>query len=241
MTTSAIVPEVTGIASLHPESLGDLAYRALRAGILSGTLAPGTELNEVRLSEQLGVSRTPLRDAIKRLDDVGLVEARPRRQARVRSFSPSDLTDIYNTRLGLEGAAVRLCTAGRISLEEPRRVLAELDALDSADASTIANLEHAFHSSLVDAAGNSALIRAYAAIGAQLQTALLYLRIYGPDHRSPDAVASAHRAIVEAIESGDERAALDAIQVHIRDATELALASLGADSAGLLRPTRDLY
>ena len=103
----------------------------------------------------------------------------------------------------------------------------------------IANLKHAFHAALVDPAVNSALSRAYSAIGAQMQTALA--ANYGPDHGTPGDIADSHLEIIDATELGDEAAAFDTIQAHILRAVEATLIVLDGDSSALLRPTRDLY
>src|SRR5436190_13925962 len=89
-------------------TLWQRVYDHLRAEILSGRLEPGAELAEVALSEQLGVSRGPLREAIGRLAAEGLVTVRPRRGAVVRSLSKEEFLELYQVREALETMAVRL-------------------------------------------------------------------------------------------------------------------------------------
>jgi DNA-binding GntR family transcriptional regulator len=98
----------------RPPKLGRVATYAgrslevLRTMILDGTLAPGERLNEVHLSQALGISRGPLREAIQRLASEGLVEAVTHRGVYVRSFSARELSDFYELRIALETHAVRL-------------------------------------------------------------------------------------------------------------------------------------
>ena len=89
-------------------TLWQRVYGHLRAEILAGRLEPGAELAEVALSEQLGVSRGPLREAIGRLASEGLVTVRPRRGAVVRSLSKEEFVELYQVREALEMLAVRL-------------------------------------------------------------------------------------------------------------------------------------
>src|SRR6266446_5488267 len=95
-------------APLENLTLWQRVYDHLREEILSGRLQPGAELAEVALSEQLGVSRGPLREAIGRLASEGLVTVRPRRGAVVRSLSKQEFVELYQVREALEMLAVRL-------------------------------------------------------------------------------------------------------------------------------------
>src|SRR5919199_7002536 len=95
-------------ARLENLTLWERVHAHLREEIVSNRLAPGTELQEVALSEQLGVSRGPIREAIGRLAAEGLVVVRPRRGAVVRSLSKDEFLEAYQVREALEGMAVRL-------------------------------------------------------------------------------------------------------------------------------------
>src|SRR5918911_5312674 len=95
-------------ARLENLTLWERVHAHLREEIVSNRLAPGTELQEVALSEQLGVSRGPIREAIGRLAAEGLVTVRPRRGAVVRSLSPGEFLELYQVREALEMMAVRL-------------------------------------------------------------------------------------------------------------------------------------
>jgi DNA-binding GntR family transcriptional regulator len=85
----------------------DRAYSALRGGILDGRYGSGARLGEIEVADELGLSRTPVREALRRLGSEGLVEVQPRRGARVRAWSTQDLEETYELRALLEGLAAR--------------------------------------------------------------------------------------------------------------------------------------
>src|SRR3954454_9993087 len=109
-------------------TLWQRVYDHLRAEILSGRLEPAAELAEVALSEQLGVSRGPLREAIGRLASEGLVTVRPRRGAVVRSLSKEEFVELYQVREALEMVAVRLAVP-RLTAEGIDGLQALIDAM----------------------------------------------------------------------------------------------------------------
>src|SRR6266478_1264515 len=122
MPSEAALSQGDRPAQLENLTLWQRAHDHLREEILAGRLQPGTELAEVALSEQLGVSRGPIREAIGRLAAEGLVTVRPRRGAIVRSLSPEELIESYQVREALEVLAVRLAV--------PRMTGADLADLD---------------------------------------------------------------------------------------------------------------
>ncbi|MER7438453.1 GntR family transcriptional regulator, partial [Pseudonocardia alni] len=105
-----------------PRRASERAQAALREEILTGALAAGAHLGEVELADRLGVSRTPVREALSRLAAEGLVELHPHRGARVATFSEADLDDIFGVRTALEPRATALAAA--------RATAADLDELD---------------------------------------------------------------------------------------------------------------
>ena len=144
----------------------------LRQRIVEGQLAPGAKLNERELSEQLKVSRTPLREAIRMLAAEGLVELLPNRGAAVLQLSERDVSDTFEVIAGLEGQSGELA-AGRIT--EPQ--LAEIRALHyemlaahvRRDLSTYYRLNAQIHTAINAAAGNAVLTRTYGQVNARLQ------------------------------------------------------------------------
>jgi len=138
----------------------------LREMILRGELAPGERLAEIALAERLGVSRTPIRQALPALAREGLLAAAGRRGFVVRSFSPQDVLDAIETRGLLEGLAARRIAergAAKELLEKLRACLAEGDALlarrrfDAADEQRYSEMNGRFHALIVEAAGSRIL------------------------------------------------------------------------------------
>ncbi len=147
-------------------TLWQRVYDHLRAEILSGRLEPGAELAEVALSEQLGVSRGPLREAIGRLASEGLVTVRPRRGAVVRSLSKEEFLELYQVREALEMLAVRLAVP-RLGPEDVAVLEGLVERMAAhAERDEVAEFfegNSAFHVRLFEASGNAKLLELYVA------------------------------------------------------------------------------
>jgi DNA-binding GntR family transcriptional regulator len=210
-------------------TLWERVYDYLRTEILDGRLQPGTELIEVALAGQLGVSRGPLREAIGRLAAEGLVTVSPRRGAVVRSLSKEEFLELYQVREALERMAVQLAVP-RLT-DEQFQELAELnDAMDAhaaknkVDAFFDANL--VFHARLFEAAGNAKLQNLYRQLLGQLGSyRLRSLTFRGNLQRS----VSEHKAILRAARRGDAERAARLMAEHIRVPQRRAMALEEAD------------
>src|SRR5690349_11127372 len=151
----------------------DRSVAVLREMILDGSLEPGERLNEVHLSQALGISRGPLREALRRLSSEGLLNLVPHRGAFVPAFGPGQLADLYELRIALESHAAR-----RVAGLEDRSGLDVLVAvLDEADAALAREDEAAypsdqdFHGPLVQLAGSPALVEAADSVNARISLA----------------------------------------------------------------------
>jgi len=197
-------------------TLWQRVYDHLRAEILAGRLEPGTELAEVALSEQLGVSRGPLREAIGRLAAEGLVTVRPRRGAVVRSLSKQEFVELYQVREALEMLAVRLAVPrlGDEGVAELERLVAAMTAhAERNEVTEFFEANSAFHLQLVEAAGNAKLQELYDQLLAQLgRYRLQSLTLRGNLERS----VAEHAAILRAIKRGDADRAAHLMSEHIR-------------------------
>jgi DNA-binding GntR family transcriptional regulator len=197
-------------------TLWQRVYDFLREEILSERLAPGAELQEVALAEELGVSRGPLREAIGRLAAEGLVTVRPRRGAVVRSLSKDEFLELYQVREALEVMAVRLAVP-RLGDEE----IEELDALLTKMAERAVREEVAgffeanlaFHARLVEASGNATLQQLYGQlVGRMGRYRMRSLTLRGNLRQS----VSEHASIVSAARRGDADRAAVLMAEHIR-------------------------
>lgn len=194
---------------------GQGAYRRLLEDIRSGTLAPGARLRETELAERLGISRTPVREAIRQLETDGLVVHLPRQGATIRSLDHAEVVELYEMRAVLEGTAARLAAraASDIELAELAALNAELEQAPVGAAAR--ELNRVFHRTLIDAARNRFLIKSMSA----LQKTLLIL---GPTtladpERAISAVAE-HAAVLAALRARDGTGAETAMRAHVEAA-----------------------
>jgi DNA-binding GntR family transcriptional regulator len=194
---------------------GQTAYRRLLDDIRNGALLPGARLRETELAERLGISRTPVREAIRQLEADGLVTHLPRQGATIRSLDHGEVIELYEMRAVLEGTAARLAAraASAIELEELAALNDELAT--AAPGSTAREVNRQFHRTLLDSARNRFLVKAMNA----LQRTLLIL---GPSTladgtRATDAVAE-HAEILRALSARDGEAAEAAMRLHIEAA-----------------------
>ncbi|MEM1374105.1 MAG: GntR family transcriptional regulator [Pseudomonadota bacterium] len=202
------------------------ATEALRALIFSGALPPGSDHLEAELAERLGLSRTPVREALARLEGQGLVTIRPRRGARIVGLSPSDMNDIYEVLTTLEAAAAGKAAERGLSEDDLSPLQAAIDAMDAAlaadDLEAWALADDAFHLALVAASGNMRMVEATQIYADQVRRArMMTLRLRPPPTRSNND----HRAVLAAIKAGDARAAAGLHERH-RDGARLLLTDL---------------
>lgn len=206
---------MTGANEL-PESLVDVAGRRIRAEILSGALAPGQKIVEETLCADLGISRAPVREALRLLAQQGLVEHQPRRGTRVAEWSPRDILQLFELRQLFERFAVE----SALPLDDPETQLAPVRAaIDemrrAADDLAKDDAHRRFHAAVVGLAGNRQLDIALEPILLKLQLPMaVNLRAETVDHHGPDDGLHRHQAILEALEEGDAATVVAALRDH---------------------------
>lgn len=211
-------------------SQGRDAYLRLIEEIRQGTLRPGDRLTEADLASRLGISRTPGRDALRRLEADGLVVHTPRVGATVRRLDYTEVTELYDMRAVLEATAARMAaqTASRIELTELGTINAEMRGAQT-DPASLAALNRQFHRILLNAARN----RFLAAAVNGLEKTLLCL---GPSTMEEAGRASAaideHETILAALAAHDGEAAAALMQAHIRAAHRMRLQQFRALTGG---------
>ena len=196
--------------------------------ILDGRLAPGARLNEVHLSQALGISRGPLREALRRLGSQGLIDIVPHRGAFVSSFSSLQLQELYELRIALECHAARL-VAERADLSGVEELSAELDRaarlLDQEDSPYPP--EQDFHGTLLRLADNAELFEAAASVTARISLA----RSKSASQPARARVAlDEHRSVLVALSAGDADKAARLLRVHLMASLENALSLLAPES-----------
>jgi DNA-binding GntR family transcriptional regulator len=194
-------------------SVAESAYTAIRASVVSGRFAPGEQLVEARLAEELGVSRGPVREALRRLCEEGLLVDILHRGTFVREFGPRELVDIYNVRIGLESVAVRLMIrAGRPSVRLAAQVEDMRAAARAGDVGELSALEVRFHETLCELSDNPLLASVFRSISAHVQMAVSF---DNASYDDPLQIAEEHTPILEAIDAGDEALAVRRVCEHI--------------------------
>ncbi len=208
---------------------GETTYERLCDEIRSGKLPPGSRLRETEIAERLAVSRTPVREAIRRLEAEGLVDHLPRSGAVVRKLDYPELMELYEMRTVLEGTAARLAAraASPVELEELVAINDEMRAA-AGQPEVVIGLNRQFHRLLLDAARNRFLLRAMASV----ENTLLILgssSMAMPD-RAREAVDE-HREVLEALLARDGAAAEAAMRRHMERAQFARLRILRRASA----------
>jgi len=208
MSGEALVPAVDRITT------GSQVERVVRDMILDGTLEPGTHLRETQLAASLGVARNTLREALRGLTEQGLVTHHPHRGVVVTDLTAEDVADLFRLRLVLELAGLR-----QVDAEGVERLGVATDAFAAAlsHGDAVEALEHdfGFHRILVAALGSGRLTAAHERAQGELRLVLLHLdRNYEPPQ------VAEHRAILDAVRSGDGRAARSALTTHLNRAAE---------------------
>jgi DNA-binding GntR family transcriptional regulator len=204
--------------ALESLSLVQLAANAIRRMILGGELAEGERLIEERLTEQLGISRPPLREALRVLEQEGLIVTRPRRGSMVATLTDQDVFEILTLRSALERLAIELGVPAHdpVRLQAARDALVEMERCAAAqDRGSLVQAGYRFHSSLVALAGHRRLEEAYASVQQQLLLCMAR-NLYVREHFHEDLAEHVrrHRFLLELVEAGDPAAVLAELAVH---------------------------
>ncbi|WAC69921.1 GntR family transcriptional regulator [Microbacterium sp. SL75] len=201
------------------------AYATLLDEIQTGTLSPGTVLAEVEQSTRLGVSRTPLREALRRLASDGLVAQASARVTVVAGIDADDIRSLFDLRRALETEAARLA-ARRGDRGEFRRLATEFAAVDTTDADAYYALIARFDAAIDDAVDNAYLSAALRSV----RTHLVRVRRMARDNPLRlSASAGEHELIARAIGAGDPELAAHAAHVHLHNALTTILEALTED------------
>lgn len=195
--------------------LRDVVFQTLRQAILHGKLKPGERLMELQLASQLGVSRTPIREAIRMLELEGLVTMIPRKGAKVANITAKDLNDVLEVRCALEELAVELACRKITSMEilSLKNALKEFEvSINGTDISLIAEKDVQFHDIIFNATDNKRLIQLLNHLREQMYR---YRIEYLKDFNNHDNLLEEHKIIAKNIEEKNIIAAKATIKHHI--------------------------
>jgi len=202
----------------HPLSLSSKVFVKLEYDILSGKYKPGESLKEAKLSSEFGVSRTPVREAIRKLELEGLVEYVPNRGAIVKGISDQDVKDIYTIRMLIEGLAARWATE-RITRDELNRLeeILQLEELYTKknDLGQLIRCDNSFHETIFQASKSIPLMNTLSSFHHFVMKARAVS--FSTPGRAAE-VLKEHRAIMEAIMAGDADKAETLTTEHVSNA-----------------------
>lgn len=195
--------------------LRDVVFNTLRQAILTGELKPGERLMEIHLANKLGVSRTPIREAIRKLELEGLVTMIPRRGAEVAQITEKSMMDVLEVRRTMDALCAELACE-RIS-EEAKGSLGSAceafeEAVEGGNIKVIAKADVAFHDIIVQATGNLRLVQLINNLSEQMYR---YRFEYLKDTSCHRSLIEEHRMIYESILKKDTKAASEAAKLHI--------------------------
>ena len=195
--------------------LRDVVFNTLRQGILTGVLAPGERLMEIHLADRLGVSRTPIREAIRMLELEGLVTMIPRKGAEVSRISKQDIRDVLEVRLVLDSLATKLACK-RITQEQKDelRAAAEgfVEATRSGDVTQIAQADVQFHDVILAASHNKRLVQMVNNLAERIYR---YRLEYIKDSANHARLIEEHARIMDCVIRNDADNACIAAEIHI--------------------------
>ena len=206
------------LASLDRSTLRERALEALRAAIISGQYRPGDHLGEVELATSLGVSRGTVREALRHLQQEGLVTAGNRGMLRVNSLTAAEVRELFQVRAALEGLAVREIVASPRREAAVRELRAALEHLtdQGEDFAARVRADLAFHLLLCRLSGNSMLVEAWQRLEGRMRVAILD----GAHGQAPMMARDRHALIGDAIDRADATEAVRVVEEHITAAAE---------------------
>ncbi|WP_457965009.1 GntR family transcriptional regulator [Arthrobacter sp. D1-29] len=222
-----------GLFALEGRPTAQLIADQLREQIVQGTFRPGDQINESVLASQLHTSRGPVREALQRLCQEGILVSRRNRGVFVLELATDDIIEIYAVRQAVEStAADALLDAGQDQVKDTcqalKAIISEMaKQVAASDWQALARLDMEFHTSFVAGAGNTRLIRIYETLAAESRMCILNLAVAYP---RIDVLVQEHQILLDLLEAGDKEALHKAIKRHLETAVDdLTASSKGSD------------
>jgi DNA-binding GntR family transcriptional regulator len=213
--------DATSLLRLEKTSLREQALSALRRAITTGQLPPGTHLVETELSEALQISRGTLREAMRQLQQEGLISAGARGRLSVRHLDTKEIRDIFDVRAALEAlAAQKLCAlpdrAGAVAVL--RRCVEEMERWAASNLEDRIEADLKFHRTMGQLTGNETLVHSWSSLEGSIRMSIMYA---GVDRAIKNMDVKRHSELVDAIETGDADTAETAIRDHMTAAANV--------------------
>lgn len=212
--------QVTDSPPIQRQSIADQVYRRIKRDILTGQIALGTRVVETQISRDYGTSRAPVREALQRLIQEGLLEDRPHHAPSVISLDRDSIIQLYEARLAIESRAVeKICS--RTDNPDLDLLDALIEAMRAAsrdkDLQRLVDSELAFHTMLCRLSGNDYLLRISQSLQDHVQLALW---VDNANYTQMQDVAEEHVRLVDAIRARDSNAAVEELKTHIMASLE---------------------
>jgi len=217
---AAVSVENPSLLRLEKTSLREQALSALRRAITTGQLKPGTHLVETELSDALQISRGTLREAMRQLQQEGLISAGARGRLSVRHLDSKEIRDIFNVRAALESLAARELASAPDRAEAAvtlRRAVEDMDRWAASDLEDRIEADLRFHRTMCQLTGNETLLHQWTSLEGSIRMSIMFA---GVDRAIKNMDAKRHLEIVDAIESGDTDAAAASVMGHMAGAAE---------------------
>ena len=210
---------VESLSSIDRSTLRERVLQALRAAITSGAYRPGDHLGEVELAARLGVSRGTVREALRHLQQEGLVRAGTRGMLRVNSLSAEEIRGLFRVRAALEGLAVTEIIASSDRAAAVAALRAAVSALGEAGNDFAARVEAdlGFHVRLCELSGNAMLVESWRHLEGRIRVTIMNR---DPAEAPAMMTPGRHAPIIDAIESGDLAGAIAVVEEHMAAAAE---------------------
>ena len=218
-------PVVVDRANPARAFLKDEAYLQIKGRLLSGAYAPGSFLSERQLARDLGMSKTPVKTALERLEGEGYITVSPQQGILVRELSIREIVDQYEIRTALETFVVKTL-AGRLSEAQVDSVRTNLDAYAQLrkrpDVTAAVSLDATFHTQFIDFLGNQEIARVFTQLRDRMQR--IVTRVFQMSSQRIEGSHNEHRAIAEAVINGQGEVAAKLIAAHLERGKQLILA-----------------
>jgi DNA-binding GntR family transcriptional regulator len=229
-----------GPDALTRSVLADQVKERLLEAILDGSYPPDSRIVETAVAKELGTSQAPVREALRGLEALGIVEITPFRGARVRRLDSAELLEAYAVRSSLESLGARLAVP-LMGDDDVAAILATGErmyaAADAGDARAVATIDASLHEQIMKLSGNGTLLRVWRSLEPFSRT---YLTLAGP-HSDPQWSAHLHDSMLAAVRARDAEQLVDAIEHHfdeVRDSLGKRLAETAAEQAAAAEPGR---
>lgn len=224
------------LVPIQQDRITDVVYASLRKNILERRFSAGERLNVEDLAKQLGVSRTPVREALNLLSAEGLVEIVPRSGTFVANLSAEDVREVFDLRICLEGlAAERVGERGLSSMEvrQMRQILSRANAGETPEERAVNHAEanRRFHDGIVKLSGNRKLAQIYSSLNAHTMMALIHYASPSWSERWEMEMAE-HGRVLDALAAGDPSGAREAMEAHLRRGRDSLLEDMESELAG---------